>query len=143
MRMPRMQFTLRGTMIAVGVEVPRVLAERRFHQAVSAALDEPVDMPFAPAAPLDDVLNYIRVATTGPDLEDGLAIFIEASAFRDSGDLMRSTIYLKSSGEPLHKSLETIVKQLGQDFSYTISNGSVFIHRGPDRSAWARRHSRR
>ena len=50
-------------------------------QAILAKLDKPISMPFNEDTPLEDVLKYIKQATTTLDLP-GIPIYVDPSASR-------------------------------------------------------------
>lgn len=74
-------------------------------------LDKPLSMPFKEPAPLDEVLNYIRTATSGKGLPSGIPIIISPSGF-NTAEAKPATITLDLEGLALRKSLTLMLDQL-------------------------------
>jgi hypothetical protein len=150
MPMPSPRFTLRIAMalvalvaigLAAAIWAPRWAADARRSRAAAEALERPMDMPFNDPTPPHEVLNYIAVATTGPDLPEGLPIYVDSATlfrWRDSP----SGVRLASSGKPLRASLRAILDQMGSGSDFVLSDGRLLIMRRPstewDRSSGAR-----
>jgi hypothetical protein len=89
-----------------------------------AALEEPVAMPFANKTPLDDVLKYIKAATTSPTYS-GIPIYVEPKGLQDAKVTMASTVEFNQEGMPLRTSLYQVLKPLG--LSYVVKDGFLMI----------------
>ena len=89
-----------------------------------AALEEPVAMPFANKTPLDDVLKYIKAATTTPTYT-GIPIHVEPKGLREAKVTMASTVEIDQEGKPLGTSLHQVLKPLG--LSYVVKDGFLMI----------------
>jgi hypothetical protein len=87
-------------------------------------LEEVVSMSFANETPLEDVLKYIKAATTGPN-DVGIQIYVDPVALADAGKTMTSTVTLDVEGIPLKTTLRLLLKQLGLD--YTVQDGVLKI----------------
>lgn len=87
-------------------------------------LEEPVSMSFANDAPLEDVLKYIKSATTG--LRDsGFPIYVDPVALNEAGKTMKSPVTLDVEGIPLRVTLGLLLKQL--DLEYVVQDGMLKI----------------
>jgi RNA polymerase sigma factor (sigma-70 family) len=89
-----------------------------------AALEEPVAMQFANATPLDDVLKYIKQATTSPTYS-GIPIYVNPDGLREAKRSLNSTIQINQEHAPLRTSLYQILKPLG--LSYVVRDGFLMI----------------
>jgi hypothetical protein len=88
------------------------------------ALDEPISMSFANETPLDDVLKYIKAATTTPTFS-GIPIYVDPAGLQQAGVSMSSGVTLDLEGVPLKTSLRLLLKQLR--LTYTPAEGVVMI----------------
>jgi hypothetical protein len=93
-------------------------------QRILAKLEEPVAMSFANETPMEDVLMYIKAATTGPDYS-GIQIYIDPVALNEAGKTMRSAVKLDVEGVPLKTTLRLMLTQLGLD--YVVEDGLLKI----------------
>jgi RNA polymerase sigma factor (sigma-70 family) len=89
-----------------------------------AALEEPVSMAFANKTPLNDVLKYIKEATTTPTYT-GIPIYVEPKGLQDAKVTINSPVELNQEGVPLRKSLYQALKPLG--LSYVVKDGFLMI----------------
>jgi RNA polymerase sigma factor (sigma-70 family) len=87
-------------------------------------LDEPVSMSFANETPLDDVLKYIKQATTTPTYA-GIPIYIDPKGLQDAERSLNSTVQIDLKGVPLRRTLRLILEQLGM--AYFVQDGFVVI----------------
>jgi hypothetical protein len=94
-------------------------------KAVLARLDEPISMSFANDTPLQDVLKYIKAATTGPN-RPGIPIYVVPAGLQEADRSMKSTIRIDLEGVPLKTTLRLLLKQLG--LAYVVKDGSVLIN---------------
>ena len=92
---------------------------------ISALLDKPVSMPFTTETPLEDVIKYIKIDTTGPGLPSGLPIYVDPVGLNAAEVSMASPITLDLEGVALGTALELILKQL--DLTYLVNNGMLTI----------------
>ena len=91
---------------------------------ILARLDEPVSMSFANETPLEDVLKYIKAATTGPN-DSGFPIYVDPVALNEAGKTMKSPVKLDVEGVPLRVTLGLLLKQL--DLEYVVQDGLLKI----------------
>jgi serine/threonine protein kinase len=91
---------------------------------VLAKLEEPIPMPFDKRVPLDDMLNYIRRATTSPDY-DGISIFTDLRSLKEAGCSLSSTVSINLDGVPLKTTLRLLLQQLG--LVYIVKDGVLTI----------------
>ena len=87
-------------------------------------LDEPISMSFANETPLDDVLKYIKQATTTPTFS-GIPIYVDPLGLQEAERSLNSTVTIDLEGVPLKATLRLILKQLG--LSYTVKDGFMII----------------
>ena len=92
---------------------------------VLAKLEEPISMSFANRTSLDDVLNYIRQATTTSRGDDGIPIFSDPRGLQEAGCSLTSTVSIDLDGVPLRTTLRLMLKQLG--LAYTVRDGRLMI----------------
>jgi RNA polymerase sigma factor (sigma-70 family) len=97
---------------------------QRKTRGIMQALEEPISMSFAAKTPLDDVLQYIKVATTTPEFP-GLPIYVEPLGLQEANKTLGSTIQFDRAGLPLKTSLRLMLKQLG--LSYIVKDGFLTI----------------
>ena len=88
-------------------------------------MDKPVSMPFATETPLEDVIRYIKNATTGPGLPSGIPIYVDPVGLTEAEMTMASPITLNLEGVTLKQSLKLLLKQL--DLTYTVKDGLMTI----------------
>ena len=81
-------------------------------------------MSFGKAAPLDDVLKYIKQATT-TKTGSGIPIYVDPQGLRDAEVTQKSTVIIDLEGIPLKTSLRLILKQLG--LAYCVRDGVLII----------------
>ena len=73
-------------------------------QAILAILDEPINMPFANETPLEDVLKYIKQATT-TEKHPGLPIYVDPVGLLEAERTTNSTVQIDLENVPLRASL--------------------------------------
>jgi hypothetical protein len=98
-------------------------------QAVLQKLDEPIAMNFANETPLEDVLKYIKAATSGKNAE-GIPIYVDRSALSNAGVTLTAPVQIDLEGVPLRTTLALLLQSLELD--YTIEDGVLIISQ-PDR----------
>ena len=69
---------------------------------VLAKLEEPISMSFARETPLDDVLKYIKQATTSPTYS-GIPIYVDPVGLQEAERSLSSTITIDLEGVPLQR----------------------------------------
>jgi hypothetical protein len=82
-------------------------------------------MAFANRTSSDDVLTYIRQATTTIRGHDGIPIFSDPRGLQEAGCSLAATVSMDLDGMPLKTTLRLILKQLG--LAYTVRDGRVII----------------
>jgi membrane fusion protein (multidrug efflux system) len=92
---------------------------------VLAKLEEPIPISFAERTSLDDVLNYIRQATTTSADLDGIPIYTDPRGLQEAGCSPNSAVSIDLSGVPLKTTLRLTLKQLG--LAYTVRDGRLII----------------
>jgi len=93
-------------------------------QAILAKLEEPIAMSFPNETPLDDVLKYIKVATTGPSSQ-GIPIYVDPVGLQEAEKTLTSTVQLDLEGIPLRRTLQLALQQL--DLVYFVEDGLLVI----------------
>ena len=83
-----------------------------------------IQMPFADATPLEDILKYASQATATAD-SDGFSVVVDAFGLKQAGKSLQSTISIDVEGAPLMTTLRLLLKQLG--LAYTIEDGLVVV----------------
>lgn len=94
-------------------------------RAIAAALDRPLDMPFAEGATLQDVLDRIQGATRSRELPEGIPIYVDPVGLEEAEKTTESTVRLSLIGVPLRTSLPLLLQQL--DLKYTVDEGLLTI----------------
>jgi hypothetical protein len=79
-------------------------------------LNRPIPMPFPNETPLDDVLKYIKVATSSPGYR-GIPIYVNPIGLQEAERSLNSTVTVDLEGVPLKTTLKLCLKQLGLDCS--------------------------
>jgi RNA polymerase sigma factor (sigma-70 family) len=92
--------------------------------AILAALDQPLAMPFARETTLEDIIKYIKASTQSPDLEDGIPIYLDLPKPRQE-DLLKGVVTMSLKNVPLKTTLRLMLKQL--DLAYLVKDGLVQI----------------
>jgi len=88
-------------------------------------LEEPIAMPFANETPLEDVIKYIKQAST-TGTYSGLPIYVDPVGLADAEKTMTSTVQnLDLEGVPLRITLKLLLKQLGM--AYCVRDGVLMI----------------
>ncbi len=113
----RMSIATLGPLIAGEDQSPRT-------RMILTKLEEPVSMSFAKQTPLEDVLKYIKSATTGPN-EVGLAIYVDPVGLEEVDKTMKTPVTIDMEGVPLKTTLRLILKQIG--LAYCVKDGVLMI----------------
>jgi hypothetical protein len=87
-------------------------------------LEEPLSMSFANETPLDDVLKYIKQATTSPKFA-GIPIYVDPKGLQEAERSLNSTIQIDVDGAPLRRTLQLMLAQL--DLAYFVEDGILVI----------------
>jgi len=94
-------------------------------KAILNKLDEPLSMSFNEETPLDDVVKYIKQATT-TKTHAGMPIYVDPKGLKEAEATMTSTIRgIDLEGVPLRTSLRLLLKQLG--LAYCVRDGVLII----------------
>ena len=92
---------------------------------VLAKLEEPVSMSFVEDTPLEDVLKYIKQATTSMTYA-GIPIYVDPIGLQEADKSMTSTVgNLDLEGVPLRRTLQLLLNQL--DLVYFVDDGALCI----------------
>ena len=95
-----------GTELAIRDKNPK-------SKAVFQKLEEPISMSFVDETPLEDVLKYIKVATTSKTY-GGIPIYVDPRGLGEAEKTMNSTVRgLDLEGIPLKTTLRLALRQLG------------------------------
>ena len=100
------------------------------------ALEQPIPMRFPDEIPLDDVLAYIKQATSTPTYP-GIPIYIERLAPDGADRSLSSPVRIDLEGVPLKTTLRLCLKQLG--CGYSVQDGYLRI--APKRTSRRNRRS--
>ncbi len=87
-------------------------------------LEEPISMSFANETPLDDVLKYIKQATTTPTFA-GIPIYVDPHGLQEAERSLNSTVTIDVEGIPLRRTLQLMLTQLG--LAYFVEDGMLVI----------------
>jgi hypothetical protein len=93
-------------------------------RAIIAKLDAPVSMPFENETPLEDVVKYVRQATTSPN-DNGIPIYVDPIGLAEGDQTLLSPITIALEGVPLRTSLRLALRQLG--LAYAVEDGVLII----------------
>ena len=91
---------------------------------IIAKLEEPISMSFAAETPLDDVLKYIKQATTTPTFS-GIPIYVDPIGLQEAERSLNSTVRLDLEGIPLRRTLQLMLTQLG--LAYFVEDGMLVV----------------
>ena len=92
--------------------------------AILKKLDEPVAMSFPNETPLEDVLDYIKQATEGPD-GSGIPIYVDPIGLNEAERTETSPVSIDLDGVPLRRTLQLALKQIG--LKYFVDDGILVI----------------
>jgi RNA polymerase sigma factor (sigma-70 family) len=87
-------------------------------------LNEPIPMSFASDTPLDDVLKYIKQATTTPTYR-GIPIYLDPVGLQEAERSVNSTVAIDLEGVPLRRTLQLTLAQIG--LAYYVEDGILVI----------------
>jgi WD40 repeat protein len=109
--------TLDATRQTVNLDNPEI-------RRILMMLEKPIKMRFTEKTPLDDVLKYVRQATTTSSYP-GIPIYVDPIGLSEADKTMHSPITYVAEGMPLRQSLHEILSQL--DMMYIVQEGLVMI----------------
>ncbi len=94
---------------------------------ITAQLDRVVAIPFTQETPLRDVFTYLSESTKGPDLPNGLPIYVDPVGLAETEVTHDAPISLVMplEGVPLRTSLKLLLRQVG--LAYAIDDGLLII----------------
>ncbi len=95
------------------------------NQAVMKVLDEPIAMAFPQPTPLDDVIKYLRKATTGRPGMRPVPIYVDPQGLSAVDATETSKVTIDLEGIPLRTSLRLVLKQLR--LAYCVRDGVLII----------------
>jgi RNA polymerase sigma factor (sigma-70 family) len=93
--------------------------------AILDKLDDPIDMNFENETPLEDVIKYIKSATTKGPNDPGIPIYVDPLGLQEAEKTVQSTITLGLQGVPLRTSLRLLLSQL--NLEYAVEDGVLII----------------
>ena len=111
-------------------------AKTRNRSMILAKLDEPISMSFAEETPLEDVLKYVKQATTTKTYA-GIPIYVDPVGLQEAEKSMTSTVRnMDLEGVPLRRTLQLLLKQL--DLIYFVDDGILYITSAESEDPWGR-----
>lgn len=112
--------------ITIAQKARRVAAKDTSPQTkvILKKLDDPIAMSFGNETPLEDVLRYIKSATSGNN-DQGIAIYVDPVGLQEAEKTMTSPVMLDLEGVPLKTTLRLLLKQLG--LAYCVNDGLLII----------------
>ncbi len=87
-------------------------------------LEEPISMSFANETPLDDILKYVKQATTTPTYS-GIPIYVDPIGLQEAERSLQSTIQIDLEGVPLRRTLQLALAQIG--LVYFVEDGILVV----------------
>ncbi len=93
-------------------------------KAILNKLDDPISMAFSNETPLEDILKYIKSATTGAN-DAGIPIYVDPIGLQEAEKTMATPITIDLEGVPLKTTLRLLLKQLG--LAYCVKDGLLMI----------------
>lgn len=98
-------------------------------------LEEPIAMSFANETPLEQVLKYIKQATT-TDNFNGIPIYVDPVGLQQAERSLNSTVQIDLEGVPLRRTLQLVLAQIGliyfvEDGILVITNAEAEAHLPP------------
>ena len=94
-------------------------------QAIHKKLGERVAMAFPNETPLEDILKYIKAATSKDDKDPGIPIYVDPEGLKEAEKTSTSPVVLDLEGVPLKTTLRLALKQLG--LAYCVKDGVLII----------------
>ncbi len=93
-------------------------------RAILARLEQPIAMSFANETPLEDVIKYLKQATTGPN-ESGIPIYVDPLGLQEAEKTLTSPVSIDLEGIPLRRTLQLVLRPLG--LGYFVQDGILVI----------------
>jgi len=100
------------------------VADKARDEAILAKLEAAVPMRFPDQTPLDDVLDYLKLATKGPG-DQVIPIYVDPDGIQDAGNVKDSTIAIDLEDVPLRTTLRLLLGQIG--LRYEVRGGMILI----------------
>jgi hypothetical protein len=94
-------------------------------QRIVAVLGNPIDMPFGPETPLEEVVKYIKASTKSSVFPEGIPIYVDPLGLQAAEKQMSSPISISLTQVPLRTALKLLLEQLG--LRYQVSDGVLKI----------------
>jgi hypothetical protein len=94
------------------------------NERVLKALERPIPMRFPRPTSLEDVLSYIKKATTNPD-QPAIPIYVDPLGLQEAERSLGSPVSIDVEGVPLRTSLDLCLSQLG--LHYFVRDGCLRI----------------
>jgi Domain of unknown function (DUF4139)/N-terminal domain of unknown function (DUF4140) len=94
-------------------------------QQVAAELAKSIPMQFANETPLEDVIKYIRGATSGANFPNGIPIYVDPIGLQEAEKTMTSPVTIDLERVPLRTTLKLVLEQLGM--TYNVKDGLLTI----------------
>jgi hypothetical protein len=104
--------------------VPSEANDERSRRIV-AELEKVIDMSFANETPLEDVIKYVRSATSGTTFPVGIPIYIDPVGLQQAEKTPISPVVIQLSQVPLKTTLKLVLEQLG--LMYKVQDGLLKI----------------
>jgi hypothetical protein len=98
------------------------------NKTILSVLENPIDMAFPDGDSLNDVLKYVRAATSTPSFP-GLQVHVEPAGLEKAKQSLTSRVTIDLERVPLRTTLKVVLKQLG--LAYKVWNGFVVITSDP------------
>ena len=111
-------------------EIKRIDAERRMRElaptlAILTKLERPIAIHFPNETPLEDVLKFLKAATSSGPGDGGLPIYVDPVGLQEADKTLASTVTLDLEGIPVKTTLRLVLKQVG--LAYEVKDGLVTI----------------
>jgi hypothetical protein len=94
-------------------------------QKIAAELGKPFPMTFPNETPLEDVIKYVREATKGATLPDGIPIYVDPLGLQEADKTTTSPVAINVKDVPLRISLRLMLRQIG--LGYMVKDGLLQI----------------
>ncbi len=93
-------------------------------KAVMASLEKPISMPFADETSLEDVLEHVKKATSGPK-DPGIQFYLDPIGLQEAERSATATITIDLEGVPLKTTLRHLLRQL--ELGYFVKQGVLHV----------------
>jgi hypothetical protein len=94
-------------------------------KVVMDALEKAISMAFPIETPLEDVLKYIKQATTNGERDSGISIYVDPLGLQEAEKSSTSTITIDLEGVPLKTTLRHLLRQLR--LGYLVKKGVLHV----------------